>query len=77
MKSLLLDIFLGLRFYFVSAVALASGQLIVANPGTKTTTLFFCPLSNTGNDRVTKTGSGQAQGKHSLKRGRPFSRRDH
>jgi len=44
MKSLLLDIFLGLRFYFVSAVALASGQLIVANPGTKTTTVF-CPLS--------------------------------
>lgn len=32
-KSLLLDVFLGLRFYFVSAVALASGQLLVANPG--------------------------------------------
>ena len=32
-KSLFLDAFLGLRFYFVSAVALASGQLIVANPG--------------------------------------------
>ena len=32
-KSALLDIFLGIRFYFVSAVALASGQLICANPG--------------------------------------------
>ena len=29
-KSALLDIFLGIRFYFVSAVALASGQLQIA-----------------------------------------------
>ena len=28
-KSLMLDIFLGLRFYFVAAVAVASGQLIM------------------------------------------------
>ena len=30
-KSLMLDIFLGLRFYFVAAVAVASGQVGVSS----------------------------------------------
>eukprot|EP01048_Picozoa_sp_COSAG05_P012096 COSAG05_NODE_1188_length_5580_cov_3.406495_3_plen_146_part_00 len=40
-KSLMLDVFLGLRFYYVAAITIASGQLIMMEPGSLSFTLQF------------------------------------